>query len=184
MRLRPLLCLGALCSTSATGNAAPGAPRAQLGDPQLRALIAAAIRRAYLADDQVASWRRRLGWSSLLPRLSGRAIRSDGWAEYLDLRPDRPAFVDTNNHLTLRWEVRAAWDLGCLVFDRRELEIAAAARQIARQRQKLVERVARLYYQRARLLRETPVGTDEAVARLAQLGEATAVLEALAGRPP
>jgi hypothetical protein len=118
--------------------------------PTIHELVQAALVHEGLAKPRASSWRRRLAWSSVLPKLTARVSRSAGRSEYLDLgaAPDQ----DLNNYLALRWEVRATWDLSRLIFDRRELAISRRESQLGAERRRLRGRVIALYYERCHLL--------------------------------
>lgn len=119
--------------------------------PTVEAVVDAALHHAGLRLAQVRSWRRRLTWAGLLPRISGRVARSSSWSEGWDLGP-RQSGQDVDSHLALRWEVRATWDLSRLMFDTRELSISRRSSQIGQERRKLVQHVIQLYYERCSLL--------------------------------
>ncbi len=165
------------------GGQGPPVPSRSTQLQTVQRLVAAAVQRAGLASRAV-SWRRRLAWAALLPRVSVKVSRSDGWGEYLDFRSDQPAMMDTNNHQRTALELRASWDLSRLIFDSRELSLARTADGRAVRRQKLIEEIIRLYYQREVLLHpnRTSSQTPEAAqARAVALGRLTATLQALTG---
>jgi len=159
---------------------APTPAAAAEGDLELRRLLRAALLRAHLERGQVASWRRRIAWAALLPRVSGRVYRSTGEGSYQDLRPDRPISLDLNNRVAFSWEIRATWDLGRLVFDARELQAAASSQQLARRREAVIDRVVELVHRRRWLAGLVRQGEATSEDRL-ELQALTARLDALTG---
>jgi hypothetical protein len=130
--------------------------------PSVDQVVRAARARLVRHGAALRSARLRLGWSSLLPRISGRVARSSGSAAYMDIYPT--ARLDQNQHLATRWEVKASWDLTRLVFDDRELRISSQAVKLARWRRSEAERVVQLYFERCRLLVMTRGGGSGGVA--------------------
>ncbi|MCA9665803.1 MAG: hypothetical protein KC503_09455, partial [Myxococcales bacterium] len=80
-----------------------------------------------------------------------------------------------------RWEVRATWDLSRLVFDGRELRVAAAARARARARRALVDRVSALFVERERLRATRPHTAEMQRAASIALARTNALLDLLTG---
>jgi hypothetical protein len=147
-------------------------------------VVARALRHAGLDPRPEAGWRRRLAWSALLPRISGRFSHLSGNAELLDLHASSGGNrLDLSGYLALRWEVRASWDLSRLLFDSRELGISARASQLANERAALAERVVQLYFERLRLLRinKDKVSAPAALDVQLELARTTALLDALTG---
>jgi hypothetical protein len=182
---------GASLPRVATGERRPDESESGLGRldhalrPTVDQVVAAAIRRARLEEGEAASWRARLRWSSLLPKISGRLGRVTGATESASLRPESPDQLDLNNYSGARWEVRTTWDLSRLLFDPRELRVSSRSTALQALREKLVERVIQLYYRRVRLVvmsrRETAAGPEEALDRELELRRLTAQLDALTG---
>jgi hypothetical protein len=152
--------------------------------PTVEAAIGAALRVAGHDPGRGKSWQRRLGWSGLLPKLTARMSQSQSEGELLDLRADTPSRLGLSGYLSLRWEVRATWDLSRLLFDARELQVSSRSSGLARERAALVERVVQLYFERVRLL--LMAGTPEpapqaALERQIALQRVTALLDAMTG---
>jgi hypothetical protein len=150
--------------------------------PKVEQVIAAALAVAGQPRDAGRSWRRRLAWAALLPRLSARIGQTVSDGELLDLRADAPSRLGLSGYLSLRWEVRASWDLSRLLFDGRELRISSRSSQLERERSALVERVVQLYFERLRLilLAESPEPAVALERRIA-LQRVTALLDAMTG---
>ncbi|MCC6746467.1 MAG: hypothetical protein IT371_02345 [Deltaproteobacteria bacterium] len=130
--------------------------------------------------------RRRLAWSPLVPRFSVRFLYGQTLGEFWEQGGPRPAGLELNNHVALRWEIRATWDLERLVFDGRELRVTALRQHLVRQRQDLLERVARAYSQwrnvRARLAADTgSLSVDQRDELKEELAQRRALLEVLTG---
>lgn len=152
--------------------------------PPVDTIVDAALRHAGLQLGQVGSWRRRLSWAALLPRISGRVARSSSRSAGWDLGP-RQSGQDVDSYLALRWEVRATWDLSRLVFDTREVAVSRRSSQLGQERRRLVQRVIRLYYERCSLLHlvrhRTGLEEDPQRRRSTRLLRVTALLNALTG---
>jgi len=165
-----------------------GAARRGLGQtrphrcgPPVEQLVTAALERAGLERGQERSWRTRLGWSALLPRVSGRLGESRYAGENLGSTVEGQS---QNSYLAFRWEIRATWDLAQLVFDPRELRVAARAGQNAARRQQLLEHVVRLYFERCHLLLKegTPgAGPEQSLRQDLEVQRLTALLDGLTG---
>lgn len=162
--------------------AAPVGARPPPGMPKVEQVIAAALAAAGQRRDPGRGWRRRLAWSAVLPKLSARIGQTLSDGEILDLRADAPSRLGLSGYLSLRWEVRASWDLSRLLFDGRELRISSRSSQLERERSELVERVVQLYFERLRLilLAESPEPAVALERRIA-LQRVTALLDALTG---
>ena len=163
-----------------------GAARAgEYRQPAVEEVVAAAREQAGRIRGRAVSWRRRLGWSAVLPKLTTRVTRSLGWKEGWDLGP-RQSGQDLDHYLSLRWEVRATWDLSRLVFDQRVVGVSRRASKLGQERRKLAGRVIQLYYERCgliHLLRDTGTTLEQSVRRkgLTRLLEVTALLNSLTG---
>ena len=177
--------MGLLCiATAPTGRAArsPLCTRSK-ADPPAQAIVAQALQRADLRPRR-SSWLGRLRWRPILPRLTVRLAYSHGLTSFYDWKPDAPDDLDSNLRDLRRWEVRAVWDLGPLLFDNRELEIERTERRHADRRRKIAAEIVDLYYERQHLLQQLcgddPVDSDPREIAL-QLRRVTALLWALSG---
>ena len=154
--------------------------------PPLNAVVGAALRHARLDLTEPSSWRSRLHWSALLPRLSAKVGQRLGNGLYVDLRPGSADSLDQSQNSSLRWQVGAKWDLGLLLFDSRELKISAAERRLIRARETLVEQVVDLYHERLHLQQALELADqleEEKLAKRIRLAHVTARLDLLtAGR--
>jgi hypothetical protein len=121
---------------------------------------------AGLNDQRQQGYVRRLRVAALLPRLSVRVGKRTYWGEDLDLRPDRPVYVDESTSQLLQWEVKAGWNLASLVFDGRELRLEDLARRRRSEQRRMAALVAALY---VALLPPQPDGTDRKPSLPAQL---------------
>jgi hypothetical protein len=167
----------------AIGARGQAQPRPRRCGPPVERVVSAALERAGLERQQERSWRTRLGWSALLPRFSGRLGESRYAGEVLDSRSALEA-QSLNSYLAFRWEIRATWDLAHLVFDPRELRVAARVGQNAARRQQLLEHVVRLYFERCHLLltKGMPTdGPDQASRQDLEVQRLTALLDGLTG---
>ena len=140
------------------GTAAPGdrGPQAEVtgaagqGGPDVREVIAAAVRAAGLAGDPARGWRRRARLAALVPQLGVRIGQDETW---------RDVAVPTLGH-AMMFDVRASWRLDALVFSPSELRIASVDVLRRRERRRLAWYVISLY----RAWRRT--GNDDLAAQL------------------
>jgi hypothetical protein len=118
--------------------------------PDVREVIAAAIRAAGLAGDPARGWRARSRLSALIPQIGFRIGQNESWREIDD---------PTLSHV-LMFDVRASWRLDALVFSSTELRIASLDVLRRRERRRLAWYVISLY----RAWRRT--GNDDLAAQL------------------
>jgi hypothetical protein len=146
-----------------TRRAPPAVPPAVLraaleSDPPLGMLRAAATALAQAEPARARSLVERARWSALLPEVRVRVDRRFARTESLDVGrdaaapPATPVGVDSNNDL--RYECRATWDLGRIVFNPDEVGASAHALRLAEARREIESAVIRLYFERRRLKAE------------------------------
>lgn len=141
----PVLVLAAalLVVAPRAADAAPDpADDAELGDghravqgPAIGAVIAAAYAAAGIDRDPRDSWIRRARLAGLVPWLTVRTTRDTSWQ-------DDQSEVGHGSSL----ELRATWRLDRLLFDGRELQVAAVEAARHRERRRLASRVIRAYF--------------------------------------
>lgn len=156
-------------------------PAIDLRDADATCLAAARRRAAELAmtePERARSYVTRAAHTAWLPELRLLVSRRYGRSESLDLNGSSgaissPLGIDTVNDL--RYEARATWDLGRLIFSPEELAAQAQALRMAELRRDIETTMNRLYFERRRLLVRTP--RDGFV----RLGEVEAELDALSG---
>lgn len=139
-------------------------PRRAVHGPEIRAVIAAAYAAAGLDHDPQISWLRRARLTGLVPWVTVRTTRDTSWQD------DSP---EVGHSTSL--ELRATWRLDRLLFDGRELQVAAVESARHRERRRLASRVIRAYFAWRRAAR---IATDdERVAT--RVAETVAELDAL-----
>lgn len=139
---------------------------APAGGPAIGAVLSAAYAAAGLGHDPGRSWILRARLGGLVPWVTVRTTRDTSWQ---DNQPEV-------GHGTT-FEVRATWRLDRLLFDGRELQIAALEAARRRERRRLANRVIRSYFT---WRRAAEAALDAGDARLAtRVAEATAELDAL-----
>ena len=130
----------------------------------------------------------RVGRAAWLPEINLRTVRRFGRTEALDIDPTTagatsPLGLDTVDDV--RYECRASWDLGRLVFNPDELRAQEEALRMADVRMDLEALVIRLYFERRRLQVESrlePANPPIAEARRAiRVLEIEAELDAITG---
>ena len=164
-----VLVLVALCAVAAAEASddeveLAGARQAVHG-PSIGAVLMAAYATAGLDRDPGRSWIRRARVAGLIPWLTVRTARDTSWQE-----PQSEV-----GHSTVI-EVRATWRLDRLLFDSRELQVAALEAARRRERRRLANRVIRSYFTWRRAAGVADGGDDRTPPRVA---EAIAELDAL-----
>ena len=91
--------------------------------------------------------------------------------------------LDNNNN----FEVKAVWYLDQLLFSQDDIGISAEARELARERERILGQVRQFYFKRERLVRETEAlkkmggASLEMDLKKLEMAEATAALDNLTG---
>ena len=114
---------------------ARGATHARANLPNVRDVIAAAIRAAGLSGDPASGWRTRARLSALVPQLGVRIGQDETWRDVAD---------PTLGHVMM-FGVHASWRLDALVFSPTELRIASLDVLRRRERRRLAWYVISLY---------------------------------------
>jgi hypothetical protein len=168
----------------------PGILRAAFeGDPPIATLRGAATALAQAEPERARALVSRARWAGLLPELRVRLDRRFSRTESLDLERTAadplatPVGVDSINDM--RYECRATWDLGRIVFNPDEVAASAAALRMAEVRREVETVVIRLYFERRRLKAEA-LASDasdggQAVRIEIRIQELEAELDALTG---
>jgi hypothetical protein len=159
------------------------------GDPPVTFLRAAATALAQAEPERARGLVSRARWAGLLPELRVRVDRRFSRTESLDLEratPDplaNPVGVDSINDL--RYECRATWDLGRIVFNPDEVAASAHALRMAEVRREIETVVIRLYFERRRLKAQALASDasegDPAVRVELRIQELEAELDSLTG---
>ena len=139
-------------------------PRQVVRAPAISAVLASAYSAAGLDRDPKDSWLRRARLGGLVPWVTVRTTRDTSWQDDSS---------EVGHGTTL--ELRATWRLDRLVFDAKELQIAAVEAARRRERRRLASRVIRAYFTWRRAA--SIVGGDDRVAT--RVAEAAAELDAL-----
>jgi hypothetical protein len=154
-------------------------------DPDQHCLMLArrqAVERALAEPERAAAYLTRAGRAAWLPELRLLVSRRYGRSESLDVATSATALssplgIDTVNDI--RYEARATWDLGRLVFSAEELAAQTQALHMAELRRDIESTVNRLYFERRRLALDAR-GTD-ASPRGLRASELDAELDSLTG---
>lgn len=169
-------------------------------EPTLQAVQQEAVRVLGFDAQEMETWRKRARWSAALPRLQA-GFRKDtddvvrlSTTDSISLSggevfvgPDKNDFYQNFNQGTT-FEVKAAWALDELAFNRDSLDISRERREWMREKMKTIEAVTEAYVTRRRLLRELvrkPAGNaSEDTSQIREkkkqlLDRAQAVLDAL-----
>jgi hypothetical protein len=124
----------------ATGNEAAedrdaDVARRAVPGPAISAVLAAAYAAAGIDQDRKDSWIRRARLAGLVPWVTVRTTRDTSWQ-------DDQSEVGHGTSL----ELRATWRLDRLLFDGKELQVAAVEGARHRERRRLAARVIRAYF--------------------------------------
>lgn len=136
------------------------------GGPPIGAVLSAAYAAAGLDRDPSRSWIRRARLGGLVPWVTVRTTRDTSWQDNQS---------EVGHGTTL--ELRATWRLDRLVFDGRELQVAAIESARHRERRRLANRVIRSYFTWRRAAEAAMGAADDRAA--IRVAETTAELDAL-----
>jgi len=139
--------------------------RVAVRGPSVGAVLTAAYAAAGLDRDPGRSWIRRARVAGLVPWVTVRTVRDTSWQ-------DDQSEVGHSTSL----ELRATWRLDRLLFDGRELQVAALEASRRRERRRLATRVIRAYFTWRRAAGNADRDDDRPAPRVA---EAAAELDAL-----
>jgi hypothetical protein len=139
--------------------------RVPVHGPSVGAVLAAAYADAGLDRDPGGGWIRRARIAGLIPWVTVRTAYDTSWQD-----PQS----DVGHSTAL--EVRATWRLDRLLFDSRELQVAALEASRRRERRRLAARVIRSYFTWRRAAGIADANDDRTSPRV---GEAIAELDAL-----
>src|SRR5687767_13437146 len=153
----------ALVMVALLGATAQAAP-----EPSVRELQRAAARTAEVQPERVRAWLRRVNAAALLPSLRVRVGRGLSAIQLRGLE----AYVPASDAWS--FQIEAGWQLDRLVFDRSELGLSRESQRLSQRREALMIQVARLYFDRQRLMAESP--PDQLA-----IDELTAILDGLTG---
>jgi hypothetical protein len=156
-----------------------------LHDPDESCLATArrkAVALAMSEPERARSYVTRAGHAAWLPELRVLVSRRYGRSESLDVNSSSTALtsplgIDTVNDI--RYEARATWDLGRLVFSSEELAAQTQAMHMAELRRDIETTMNRLYFERRGLLLDTSGGRADSVRRPLRAREIEADLDAL-----
>ena len=156
-----------------------------LHDPDENCLTTArrkAVALAMSEPERARSYVTRAGHAAWLPELRVLVSRRYGRSESLDVNSSStsltsPLGIDTVNDI--RYEARATWDLGRLVFSSEELAAQTQAMHMAELRRDIETTMNRLYFERRGLLLDTSGSRADNVRRPLRAREIEADLNAL-----
>ncbi|MCW5806539.1 MAG: hypothetical protein KIT31_29510 [Deltaproteobacteria bacterium] len=177
---RAAIAIATAVAAALVGAATVPAAADPLYAPEASDVVEAAYRANGLARNPVRGLVRRARLGGLVPWLTVRTGRNTRWQD--PLSASQPA-TDVGHGITL--EVRATWRLDRLVFDGREMQLAALDTARRRERRRLAARVIRTYFAWKRAVTGTAVPSggdpDDATPRIraARAEEAAAELDAL-----
>ena len=141
-----------------------------------------AIELALSEPERARSYVTRAGHAAWLPELRVLVSRRYGRSESLDINSSSTALtsplgIDTVNDI--RYEARATWDLGKLVFSSEELAAQTQAIHMAELRRDIETTMNRLYFERRGLALDPSGGRGEHIRRQLRTSEIEAELNAM-----
>jgi hypothetical protein len=156
-----------------------------LHDPDESCLATArrkAVALAMSEPERARSYVTRAGHAAWLPELRVLVSRRYGRSESLDVNSSSTALtsplgIDTVNDI--RYEARATWDLGRLVFSSEELAAQTQAMHMAELRRDIETTMNRLYFERRGLLLDMSGSRADSVRRPLRVREIEADLNAI-----
>ena len=158
-----------------------------LHDPDENCLTLArrkAVELAMSEPERARSYVTRAGQAAWLPELRVLVSRRYGRSESLDVNSSSTALtsplgIDTVNDI--RYEARATWDLGKLVFSSDELAAQNQAMHMAELRRDIEATMNRLYFERRGLILDVSDGHGDYVRHHLRASEVEAELNAISG---
>ncbi|MDZ4225149.1 MAG: hypothetical protein U1D33_04500 [bacterium] len=176
-----------------------GGAVAQERVPPIEIVSQKALAYARLDPATISGWRKNIRKAPILPRLQfgyERRIRDYVNVDIQDTvavnssgitvgpaQQQQVQNLDNNNN----FEVKAIWYLDQLLFSQDDVDISAEARELARERERILGQVRQFYFKRERITREMGAlkkmggtGMEWELKRL-ELAEATAALDNLTG---
>jgi hypothetical protein len=141
-----------------------------------------AVELAMSEPERARSYVTRAGHAAWLPELRVLVSRRYGRSESLDINGSSTALtsplgIDTVNDI--RYEARATWDLGKLVFASEELAAQTQAMHMAELRRDIEATMNRLYFERRGLVLDLSDGRRENARRRLRASEIEAELDAM-----
>lgn len=141
-----------------------------------------AVELAMSEPERARSYVTRAGHAAWLPELRVLVSRRYGRSESLDINGSSTALtsplgIDTVNDI--RYEARATWDLGKLVFASEELAAQTEAMHMAELRRDIEATMNRLYFERRGLVLDLSDGRRENARRRLRASEIEAELDAM-----
>ena len=141
-----------------------------------------AVELALSEPERARSYVTRSGHAAWLPELRVLVSRRYGRSESLDINSSSTALtsplgIDTVNDI--RYEARATWDLGKLVFSSEELAAQTQAIHMAELRRDIETTMNRLYFERRGLALDLSGGRGELIRRQLRTSEIEAELDAM-----
>jgi hypothetical protein len=120
-------------------------------EPTILEVQREALKFAGLLLGEINSWQRRARLAGILPRLN-LGLDHDLVREHtLYIQPGRPDRLGIDTDKELEFKIDIEWHLDRLIFDPNELRVSRERNRVIKLRQKILEKVTHLYYERRRL---------------------------------
>ncbi len=167
--------------------------------PSVEQVSQKALAYAHLDTATIGKWKKNIRKAPLLPRLQfgyerrirdfvnldvqdSVAVNSSG----ITVGPTQQKQVQNNNSDN-NFEVKAIWFLDELLFSKEDLDISNEARELARERERILSQVRQAYFKRERGLQEIGIlkkmgeSKENITLKKLEVAETTAVLDGLTG---
>jgi len=176
---------GILWAAAASGETVEGALATMRDEPELPALLRAALRRADADSEGADGWMRSVRWSAVLPVLKVTVEQDMERDESLDRYQDEPDRWGADTDKDLGFQASAQWNLPELIFNPDEVRVYSALANRASRREAVATVLVGYYFERRRLKVLTLVAPEQdaakALERIIRIEELTALIDALTG---
>lgn len=123
-------------------------------EPSIKEVQDWAIEYAEVSPEKIKSWREGASWKAVMPRVSMGYSRSIDDNVEIYTSATTSYVVRGPKETDNDWGVDLVWDLGDLVWNAEQTSIDSRSKLMVELREKILEEVTRLYFERKRLIGE------------------------------
>ena len=155
-------------------------------EPTIKTVLEKAVNYAHAHPKQISSWLTRIRNSAWAPKLSAPTGRDFDKDISVRSKSGTDDISSTKGSINWKFDVKAEWRLGDLIFNHDEIYIARESVRQTLLRQEIVKNVTRIYFNRRQeqVLREvqnTKTNIEAALLQELQIQELTAQLDGFTG---